>query len=44
MLSLIGLLLAALLLATGNLLDNDAVFLAGSVLFLVCGLAYFKRS
>ena len=43
MIPLIGLLIAALLMATGNLLENNALFLAGSVLLLICSLLYFQR-
>jgi len=40
---LVGLLVAALLIATGNLVGNDAMFLAGSVLVLFCSVMYFRR-
>jgi hypothetical protein len=43
MIPLIGLLTAAVLMAFGNLVENNTVFLAGSVVFLLCGIAYFKR-
>ena len=43
MIPLIGILVAALLMATGNLFENDALFLAGSVLLLICSLLYFQR-
>jgi len=43
MIPLIGLLTAAVLMAFGNLVENNNIFLAGSVLFLLCAVAYFRR-
>lgn len=40
---LVGLMVAALLIATGNLVGNDAMFLAGSFLVLLCSIMYFRR-
>ncbi len=44
MIPLLGLVAAAVLMATGNLFENNVLFLAGSVLFLLCAVAYFRRS
>jgi len=43
MIPLIGLLAAAVLMGFGNLVDNNTIFLAGCVVFLLFGIAYFKR-
>jgi hypothetical protein len=43
MIALLGLLAAAVLMAAGNLVENNNIFLAGSLLFLLCAIAYFRR-
>ena len=43
MIPLLGLLAEAVLMAAGNLVENNNIFLAGSVLFLLCSIGYFRR-
>ena len=43
MLPLLGIVAAALLMAVGNMLESDSVFLVASAVLLGSGVLYFKK-
>jgi len=43
MLPILGLLAACVLMAIGNVLENDTIFLLSSIMLVVFGVMYFKR-